>query len=151
MGSSLRRRGGTWWFRHRIPHSLVPVLDRTEVKRRLNASCFRAAQARAHEAWMATERVFADVAKLMLSQEQSYLILDRLRTEPVWQSPTALLASRCPLLAPSFSGTDNPLPANSGRGANVWASLWKLSSRQQAGLGLLKGWRRKGRFAFAGI
>ena len=87
MGSSLRRKGGIYWFRRRVPKHLVPVLGRGEINRTLATSCYQTAQTRAREAWLATERILAGVGR-PLSEDQAALIIERLRTEPVWDSPT---------------------------------------------------------------
>jgi hypothetical protein len=35
MGSNLRRRGGVYWFRRRVPDALKARVERNEIKRSL--------------------------------------------------------------------------------------------------------------------
>ena len=88
MGGSLRRRGGVYWFRRRVPQGIVGKLGRDEVNRSLGTTCHKEAHVRARQVWLATEKVFEDVARRSLTEEQATLIISRLRTEPVWNSET---------------------------------------------------------------
>ena len=88
MGSNLRRRSGTYWFRRRVPDALRTLIGRVEINRSLQTTCARTARERARQAWLTTDTAFRTMAYKSLSQEQAELIIHRLLAEPLWASPT---------------------------------------------------------------
>jgi integrase len=90
MGSNLRRRGGAYWFRRRVPDDLRARIGLVEINRSLRTSTRYEAQTRARHAWLATEELFAAMSKnLSMTAKQAKLIIDQLGSEPVMNSPTA--------------------------------------------------------------
>lgn len=90
MGGNLRRRGGVFWFRRRVPDNLQASIGRVEINRTLQTSCVRTARGRARRAWLATEAAFQAMSGYKtLSAEQAELVIARLLREPIWDSPTA--------------------------------------------------------------
>jgi hypothetical protein len=86
---NIRLRGTVYWFRRRVPESLVPLIGRKELLRSLGTSCRAQAKGRSRVAWLATERVFQLAREQKsLSREQVDVILRRLMTESVWDSAT---------------------------------------------------------------
>ena len=89
-GRCLKRRGGTFWFRRRVPASLTDRLKLTEITRSLRTSCARDAGRSARKLWLKTEELFDAVARRpTLSEDQLSLLLRRLIDEPLTESPTA--------------------------------------------------------------
>ena len=96
MVGNLRRRGGVYWFRRRVPRSLLGRFPSGEVSHSLGTACSREAAARAKSAWLATERLFQTMSlDAALTAAQARIILQRLATEPLLDSPTSdeLIAS----------------------------------------------------------
>ncbi len=89
-GSCLRRRGGIWWFRRRVPKHLTERLSTVEINRSLKTTCSREAGRGARRCWLATEELFKAVAyQPTLSEEQVALLIRRLVDEPLFESQTA--------------------------------------------------------------
>jgi integrase len=90
MGSNLRRRGGVWWFRRRVPDGLHARLGLAEISRSLRTSSFMTARARAKRLWLSTDSLFVEMSNNpSLTEKQAKLILDQLAGEPLFASPTA--------------------------------------------------------------
>jgi hypothetical protein len=90
MGSNLRRRGGVWWFRRRVPDGLHARLGLAEISRSLRTSSFMTARARAKRLWPSTDSLFVEMSNNpSLTEKQAKLILDQLAGEPLFASPTA--------------------------------------------------------------
>ena len=90
MAGHLRRRGGVYWFRRRVPDALVERLGCREVQRSLKTSGSREATRRAKQAWLATETVFRTMsARSSLAAAQAKLLIDQLLEESVFGSATA--------------------------------------------------------------
>ncbi len=90
MGSNLRRRGGVWWFRRRVPDGLHARLGLAEISRSLRTRSFMTARARAKRLSLSTESLFAVMSSNpSLTEKGAKLILDQLAGEPLFASPTA--------------------------------------------------------------
>lgn len=90
MRGHLVRRGGTYWFRRRVPEALAERLGRREIHRSLATSSPREAAERARRAWLVTQAVFEAMSRnLTLQQRQALLLVDQLLSEPPHASPTA--------------------------------------------------------------
>jgi hypothetical protein len=90
MGSNLRRRGGVYWFRRRVPDALKARVERNEINRSLRTKCAKTARARARQAWLATEAMFRGMTlNPSLAASQAKLLIDALLEEPLRASRTA--------------------------------------------------------------
>ena len=88
-GLNLRLRGTVYWFRRRVPDSLVERVGRKEILRSLDTSSRAEAGLRARAAWLVTERIFGLVRSgKTITREQIDLLLRRLVRESVWNSPS---------------------------------------------------------------
>ena len=83
MGESIKRRGGTFWFRRRVPHDAAKRLGMREFACSLRTGSRREAEGRAKAVWLETKRVFALVAT-SLAREQALLLLRRIAKEQPW-------------------------------------------------------------------
>jgi hypothetical protein len=90
MGSNLRRRGGVYWFRRRVPDAFKARVERNEINRSLRTKCAKTARARARQAWLATEAMFREMTlNPSLAASQAKLLIDALLEEPLRASRTA--------------------------------------------------------------
>ena len=120
MAGHFIRRGGTYWFRRRVPKGLIARLGQAEIHRSLHTSSRSVASGRAMRAWLATEQVLNIMARNpALAAAQARLLLDQLLAEPLLDSPTAddllenLIEGRRLLRAPAHEQVD----AGSGHAA----------------------------------
>lgn len=90
MAGHLRRRGGVYWFRRRVPDALVERLGSREVQRSLRTSNSRTAARRAKQAWLVTKTAFREMtADPSLAAAQAKLLIDQLLKEAVLNSTPA--------------------------------------------------------------
>ena len=90
MRGHLVRRGGSYWFRRRVPGTLAGRFGRGEIHRSLNTSSYRSATQPGKLAWLATQTVFDAMATdTSMAARQASLYLDQLLAEPLLASPTA--------------------------------------------------------------
>ncbi|MFL5288031.1 MAG: DUF6538 domain-containing protein, partial [Rhodopila sp.] len=73
-----------------MPDALRKVVQRAEITRSLRTRCPKEARKQARLAWLATERAFEIMARTpSLTAQHARLIIDRLISEPLLNSPTA--------------------------------------------------------------
>ena len=90
MSRNLRRRGGVYWFRRRVPDCLRDRFPSGEISHSLQTSCSREAASRARSTWLETEQFFnAMKLNAALTAAQARVILERLATEPLLNSQTS--------------------------------------------------------------
>ena len=81
VSESIKRRGGTFWFRRRVPTTLSSGWAHASSPARTGSR--READGRAKSVWLETERIFR-MAATSLAREQALLLLRRIATEQPW-------------------------------------------------------------------
>jgi len=90
MGTNLRRRGGIYWFRRRVPECLRLRIGRAEINYSLRTASPHEARSRAKRAWLRAEALFAEMSRNpSLAARQAMLLIEQLSEEPLLASPTA--------------------------------------------------------------
>lgn len=90
MGTNLRRRGGIYWFRRRVPDGFKTRIGRAEISYSLRTASPHEARSRAKRAWLRTEALFAEMSRNpSLAARQAMLLIEQLSGEPLLASPTA--------------------------------------------------------------
>jgi hypothetical protein len=85
----LRRRGGVYWFRRRVPDLLTERLGRQEIHRSLRTYAYNEAVLRSKIMWINSERVFKTMAlHPNLVAAQARALINQLLDEPLMGSET---------------------------------------------------------------
>ena len=146
MGSNLRRRGGVYWFRRRVPDAIRAAVGKNEISHSLMTASPSVARARAKSAWLQTEAMFLEMARNpSLSIKQAMLLIEQLASEPLLDSPTSdelvnsLLGGKGAVAALLFNKEAMSLVMDlpDGRRRHIAAHLTLMAERMESGVARL--------------
>ncbi len=86
--ANLKLKGTTWHFRRRVPDRLRQSFRRSEIVLSLRTASAREAGFRARAVYVELERIFRTVAGSSYKVEEIEALIEQLRKEKPWDSPT---------------------------------------------------------------